>query len=76
MKHNKADEMEMAINFKAMRLSWVFVTVVLLGWVVCVYAQSGEFLFIPFSIVCIQTIIFFSSKLIITHRMTDGNHEE
>jgi hypothetical protein len=76
MKRNKADEMEMTVNFKAMRFSWTFVIVVLLGWVVYAYAKNGEFLFIPFGIICVQTIIFFVSKLMITRRMTGGGNEE
>jgi hypothetical protein len=30
----RADEMEMSINFKAMRLAWVFENVALLVWAV------------------------------------------
>lgn len=76
MQLKKADELEMAINFKSMRLSWIFFSFALLGWVVYEYIKSGEFLIIPLSIDLLQTIIFFASKLIITHRMSGGGNEE
>ncbi len=73
----KADEMEMAINFKAMRLSWVFVTVVLLVWCVIELAINGDIPLIPFIILCGQNVIFFSAKLIMTNKLSGkGSLEE
>jgi hypothetical protein len=74
MKH-KADEMEMAVNYKAMRLSWVFCVASLLSWVLYIYVRNKEFLFVPFSIVCIQAITFFISKLVITRKMVDNIYD-
>ncbi|MEA4845932.1 MAG: hypothetical protein VB106_01735 [Clostridiaceae bacterium] len=71
----KADEMEMAINFKSMRLSWVFVNVSLFIWLAADFLKSGELPFILFAIIAIQNIIFFGSKLYMTHKMT-GNADE
>ncbi len=73
----KADEMEMSINFKAMRLSWVFVTAALLVWCVIELVVYGDTPFIPFIILCGQNIIFFSAKLIMTNKVSGkGSSEE
>jgi len=72
----KADEMEMTINFKSMRLSWVFVIISLFVWLVADFLISGELPFIPFAIFVIQNIIFFGSKLYMTHKMVGNNNEE
>lgn len=66
----KADEMEMFINFKSMRLSWVFVNAALVIWLIVTFVKSGELPFILFMIVCIQNIIFFGSKIFLTRRMS------
>lgn len=75
MKIKKADEMEMSINFKAMRLSWVFVVVVLIIWVFYDFITTGELNTI-FSIILLQSIIFFGSKLYLTKKMSDDTDEE
>ena len=72
----KADEMEMAINFKAMRLAWVFVMMALLAWCIIELAVYGETPFIPFIIICIQNIIFFSAKLIMTNKLAGKGSDE
>jgi preprotein translocase subunit SecF len=75
----KADEMEMALNFKAMRLSWVFVLAALIVWCIVALAIYGEKPFIPFIIICIQSTIFFATKLVLSRKMTkermDDNEE-
>lgn len=70
MKNNwRADEMEMAINFKAMRLSWLFVGIALTVWCIVKFARDHDFPTIPFIILMTQNIIFFSAKLWIANRM-------
>ncbi len=64
----KADEMEMAINFKAVRLSWVSGLLALVVWMIAGLIKTKELPFIPFMLVILQTIIFFASKLIMTRR--------
>lgn len=68
----KADEMEMFINFKSMRLSWVFVNIALVVWLAVTFIKSGELPFILFMIFCLQNIIFFGSKIILTRRMSSN----
>ncbi len=72
MKITKADEMEMAINLKSMRLSWVFVMVALCAWCIVGFINDGNLPFIPFMIFCLQNIIFFSARLFITRQIV-GN---
>lgn len=67
----KADEMEMFINFKSMRLSWTFMNVALIIWLAVTFIKSGELPFILFMIICFQNIIFFGSKLYITRQMSN-----
>ena len=69
----KADEMELSINFKAMRLSWVFVGVALTLWCIVKYIMEGEFPSVPFILLMTQNIIFFSAKLLIARRLTKNN---
>lgn len=72
----KADEMEMAVNFKAMRLSWVFTLLALLTWCVIEFAIDGETPFIPLMIICFQNIIFFSAKLVMTKKLAGKGSDE
>ena len=76
MKKNwKADEMEMAINYQAMRLSWLFVGITLLIYCIVSYILDGIFPFIPFMILLTQTMIFFAGKLWITNRLAGENNK-
>lgn len=72
----KADEMEMAISFKAMRLSWAFVLLSLLAWCVGELLVRHEMPFIPFMIICVSNLIFFSAKLILTKKLAGEGSDE
>ncbi|MDD2234732.1 MAG: hypothetical protein PHZ11_09355 [Desulfitobacteriaceae bacterium] len=72
MRLKKADEMEMVINFKAMRLSWVFVNIALFIWLAETIIKSGELPFILFTIIGFQNLIFFGSKLYMTRKMSSN----
>ena len=75
----KADEMEMAINFKAMRCAWAFLPLSLAVWCLSETISSGEIPAVPFVLECVSSIIFFSVKIGLTNRMTKserGNDEE
>ncbi|HBM81345.1 MAG: hypothetical protein QME45_03225 [Clostridiales bacterium] len=72
----KPDEMEMSINFKAMRLAWVFENIVLIVWtIISCIKEKGSFP-ITLMIILAQNIIFFGSKLYMAHKMTDDKNEE
>ena len=76
LKLKKADEMEMAINFKAMRLAYVFVLAALLIWMNVEFISTKELPIIQLLIILAQNSIFFVSKLLITRRMTGGSNEK
>lgn len=75
MQIKKADEMEMAINLKAARLAYVFVTISLVIWMIVDFATTGELPLPQFLIIALQNVIFFGSKSLMTRRMV-GNKEE
>lgn len=64
----KADEMEMSINFKAMRLAWVFENTALLIWAV-ISQIKGDTSLIQISIILIQNVIFFGSQSYMERKM-------
>lgn len=68
----KADEMEMAINFKAMRLSWG-VLVITLGVWEWIEVVRGNYRSPVILLVALQGCIFWFSKLFYTHKMTKDN---
>lgn len=76
MKINKADEMEMAINYKSARNAYLFVTISLMAWILYELLQNDELPFIQFAIFSIQNFIFFSSKQYLTKKMTDDSDEK
>lgn len=72
----KADEMEMEINFKSMRLAWIFINLVLLAWLIISLVKKNEDYQILLIIILAQNIVFFASKLIYTKIMIKNNDEE
>lgn len=74
----RADEMEMSINFKAMRLAWVFGNIALLVWAI-ISQITGDTSQIQIAIILIQTVIFFGSQSYMQRKMTkekkDNNEE-
>lgn len=76
MKFIKADEMEIAINYKAMRLAYVFVTVSLVVWLFIEMINIQKLPLIQFGILSVHNIIFHGSKLYLTKKMTGGLDEE
>lgn len=72
----RADEMELSINFKAMRLAWVFENIALAVWMIVSYIKENGNAFIPFIIIAAQNVIFFGSKLYMTRKASEGRNEE
>lgn len=72
----KADEMEMHINFKAMRLSWVVVALFLLIWNVVELINTGDMPFLPFILMCLQSTLFFTVKTVLSKKMTAVHSDE
>ncbi len=75
----KADEMEMAINFRAMRWAWGFLILSLAVWCLSETVSTGKIPVVPFLLTCGSNIIFWSVKIGLTNRMTklenDGDEE-
>ena len=74
----RADELEMSISFKAMRLAWVFENTALLVWAV-ISQIKGDSPLIQITIILIQNIIFFGSQLYMkrkTAKEKKDKHEE
>ena len=69
----KADEMEMAINFRAMRWGYAFIEIAIMVYCIIMFVITGELPLIPFIIDCIGSAIFFWMKLYLTHQMTKDN---
>ena len=79
MKNNKswkADEMEMAINMKAARCSYVFLDLTLIIWCIAEYIKSGNVPVVPFILECISCVIFFTVKLYLTKKLTKEDSDE
>lgn len=71
----KADEMEMAINMKAMRCGWIFLITSLTIWCLVETIVSGVIPSIPFILECVSCVIFFSVKIWLTKKMTKPESE-
>lgn len=71
----KADEMEMAINFKAMRLSSSLLLITLLIWAIY-EAARGNIATPLLPVLALQGVVFWLSKLIYTKKMTAGNDDD
>ncbi len=72
----KADEMEMAINFKSIRVAYIFSIVTLLGYCIYSFAIQKELPFVPFIVLSGQLFLFYFSKIYLTRKMARGNKDE
>ncbi len=71
---NRMDEMEMSINLKAIRISWVFTILSLLIWVTYEWIKYDSFNWIAFIIMDFQTILYWGVQLILKWKL--GKNEE
>jgi len=58
--------MEMGINLRATRAAYVFSVLALLCYCVAYYTIESDLPLIPFIIMCVQLIVFFAVKLVLT----------
>lgn len=72
----KADEMEMMINFKSIRLSWIFSELSLVIYCFVEMIRTGDLPAVPFLILCVSGVIFFAGKLLMTRRLAEENDDE
>jgi len=71
----RADEMEMSIIYKAMRLAWVFENVALLVWAV-ISQINGDTSRIQILIILFQNAIFYGSQLYMRRKMAQEKKDE
>lgn len=71
---NRMDEMEMSINLKAIRISWVFTILFLLIWITYEWIKYSSFNWIAFIIMDSQMILYWGSQLILKWKL--GRNEE
>lgn len=71
----KADEMEMAINYKAMRLSWVILVAALVIWE-CIEVARGNTSSPVILLVALQGTVFWGSKAYFTRKITAAGDDD
>lgn len=65
----RADEMELSINFRAIRVSWVLTAVFLLIWNIVLLIRDGAISTIPFVLMMLQVCSMSATKVILSNRM-------
>ena len=76
-KRFKADEMEMSINFKAVRASWVYSLLFLIVWNIVSVIKTGDTELISFILLVSETFIMLVVKSILTKKMSaDSENDE
>lgn len=76
-KRIKADEMEMSINFKAVRASWIYSLLFLIVWNMFSVIKTDDIELIPFILLVSETLIMFVVKSILTKKMSgDSDNDE
>ncbi len=71
---NRMDEMEMSINLKAIKVSWIFTILSLLIWITYEWIKYDSFNWIAFIIMDSQTILYWGVQLILKWKL--GKNEE
>lgn len=76
-KRIKADEMEMSINFKAVRVSWIYSLLFLIVWNMVSVIKTGDIELIPFILLVSEALIMLVVKSILTKKMSgDSDNDE
>ena len=73
-KSYKADEMEMSINLKAVRLSWVYSSVFLVGWILYDLIKNGYSNEIASVLLLSQLTVFWATHIFLKWKL--GKDEE
>lgn len=75
-KRIKADEMEMSINFKAVRASWIYSLIFLIIWNMVSVIKTGDIELIPFILLVTEALIMFVVKSILTKKMSGDSDDD
>lgn len=70
----KADEMELYINLKSIKIAWLFTTVYLLVWSAYDTFKTSQ-VGLPLILLIFQNLVFYGCQIYFRHRMA-GGHEE
>jgi len=70
----KADEMEMYITLKSVRIAWVFTVIYLLIWSAYDFIRTSQ-LGLPVLLLLTQEMVFWGCLLFFRHRMAGINEE-
>ena len=71
-KNPQPDELEMFINFRAMRVAWIILQVLLIIWCIVSFIFFFRLALVPFLLLSISNTTFFLSKLVISAKLTCG----
>lgn len=75
-KRIKADEMEMSINFKAVRASWIYSLIFLIVWNMVSVIKTGDIELIPFILLVTEALVMFVVKSILTKKMNGDSDDD
>ena len=75
-KNWKADEMEMHINFRAMRVAYVFSVLALTVYCGYELIATGQLPAIPTLICCMESFLFFAVKLFLGRKAAAGEADD
>lgn len=75
-KRIKADEMEMSINFKAVRASWIYSLIFLIVWNMVSVIKTGDIELIPFILLVTEALVMFVVKSILTKKMSGDSDDD
>ena len=70
----RMDEMQMSMNLKAIRISWVVTLLCLLGWVLYDWVWQNNFNALAVIIMSIQIIVYWGTQIILNQKI--GNDAE
>ncbi|MEA4924298.1 hypothetical protein SDC9_172927 [bioreactor metagenome] len=70
----KADEMEMYITLKSIKIAWLFTVIYLLVWSVYDTLKTSQ-IGLPLILLLAQNVVFYTCILFFRHRVS-GSHEE
>lgn len=69
MKLNKADEMELSINSRAMKWAWFYTVSFLFIWAVYDYINNGDFNSLAFFLFITQNLIYLAISLFLKWKL-------
>ena len=70
----KADEMEMYITLKSIKIAWLFTVIYLLIWSTYDTVKTSQ-LGLPIILLISQNMVFYACLLFLRHRITSENEE-